>query len=162
VDLAQTGLSADATGVRARFVLYGLALGLVAFLLAAKPFTPKLQPPSWSLRGETSQGEEIKLRLDMHGRVRTFTVSADLTCFGGGRIRSSSWSPSDSGAPARFTSRGPRLRAYEVRHFPSGRIARAELRGTVTRHRASGTVTMSNDEGRAPDCTSGPVRWSAG
>ena len=133
MDLAQTGLSADANG-----------------RVAARA---------------TDQVEAIKLRLDVHGRVRTFTVSADLTCFGGGSVLSSSWSPSESGAPSSFTSRGPRLRAYEVRRYPQpegpDRIARAELRGTVTRDHASGTLSMSNDQGRAPDCTSGPVRWTA-
>jgi hypothetical protein len=151
--------------MRVRIAFYVVALGVVGFLLVAKPFEPKAEPAYWTLRGETDQFQEIRLRLDVHGKVRTFAVRADLTCFGGGGIPASRWEPAEGGTPATLTSRGPRLRAYEVRHYPqpSGpdRIARAELRGTVSRERASGTLFMSNDQARAPDCTSGPVRWTA-
>jgi hypothetical protein len=151
--------------VRLRFVLYIVALGLVGFLLAAKPFEPKPEPEYWTLRGVTDQYRDIKLRLDVHGRVRTFAVSADLTCYGGGTLPASLWAPSEGGAPTDFTHRGPRLRAFEVRRYRQAagpdRIVRGELRGTVSRDRARGTLFMSNDQARKPDCNSGPVHWSA-
>jgi hypothetical protein len=145
-----------------RAIVYPVLLGLIVFLLTAHPFADAEPAPYWTLRGTTDQGDAIALRLDPRGRVRTFEVSVDLYCEGGG-ISNTGWHPSEGGAPARFASRGPRLRAVEVRRYGSALIVSGTLRGRVSRIRASGIVQMTRDSGgpRGPECDSGPVRWTA-
>jgi hypothetical protein len=148
-----------------RALVYPVLLGLIVFLLAANPFAES-EPPYWTLHGSTDQGDAIKLRLDPRGRVRTFEVTVDLYCEGGG-VSNTGWHPSEGGAPARFGSRGPRFDAVERRTFThadgSVVIVGGVLRGRVSRTRASGTVQMTRDSGGpgGPECDSAPVRWSA-
>ena len=144
-----------------RAAFYPAALGLVGFLLLGQPFADPREPPYWTLRGKTEQGEAIKLRLDSHGRVRTFAVTVDIYC-SGNYVSNTGWHPSEGGAPARFSSRGPRFEAIEERTYGQGDgavIVRGVLRGRVSRDRASGTVEMSR--GYDQECDSDPVRWTA-
>ena len=147
-----------------RAVFYPAALGLLAFLLVGNPIGDAKEAPYWTLRGRTDQGDDIKLRLDAHGRVRTFDVRADLYCEGGG-ISNTGWHPSEGGAPARFGSRGPRFEAVENRRYarPDGStlIVGAVLRGRVSRTHASGTVEMTRTVDGHEQCSSGAVRWTA-
>jgi hypothetical protein len=147
-----------------RAVFYPTALGLVLFLLVGRPFADPKAPRYWTLRGETDQVEDIKLRLDPRGQVRTFDVRVDLYCEGGG-ISNTGWHPSEGGAPARFAGRGTRLYAVEDRRYeqPDGStlIVGGVLRGRVTRTRAAGTVEMTRTVGGYEQCSSGPVRWTA-
>ena len=143
--------------MRLRIAFYVFAGGILALLLAAKPFAAR-EAPFWSLHGKTDQYEPIKLRLDERGRIRTFTVSADLWCDVGTVLWR--WAPSEGGAPARFSGRGPRFRAVEVHRRGPDRVDRLVIQGTVSHRRASGTREMSTEGGQA-DCKSDTVRWSA-
>jgi hypothetical protein len=146
-----------------RAIVYPAVLGLLAFLLVGNPVGAAKEAPYWTMRGTTEQGEDIKLRLDAHARVRTFDVRVDLYCEGGG-ISFTRWNPSESGAPARFGSRGPRLDAVENRSYaqPDGStlIVGGVLRGRVSRSRATGTVEMTRTIGGHEQCSSGPMRWT--
>jgi hypothetical protein len=149
--------------VRLRLVLSAAAIGLIVLLLVVKPFAAADPPRYWTLRGETNQVEVVKLRLDLQGRVRTFEAHVDMYC-SGGSTSSTTWAPSEGGAPARFASRGPRVDAVEVRRYRRAGpdlIVRGVLRGTVSRNRASGTVEMTRSVGEREECASGAVPWRA-
>jgi hypothetical protein len=146
--------------MRTRFVLYAAVLGFLGFIVVADPFATAKEPPFWTLHGTTNQGDDIKLRLDRDGRVRTFEVRVDMYCCGG-RIAPADWHPSEGGPPARFGSRGPRFDALELRHSPSGAALHSALRGSVAHGRASGIVEMTLGGRGREDCDSGPVAWTA-
>jgi len=168
VDLAETRLSADDSGVRPRFVIYAAAISLVAYLLVGQPFGDAKSAPYWTLSGHTSQNDPIRLRLDARHRVRTFDVTTQLHC-GNGGWTSTDWKPSEGGAPARFGSRGPRFDAEEFRRFEhaDGMVSTSEgtIRGVIDGDKAHGTVVAYTSyrwpDGRRQVCTSGRVRWSA-
>ena len=150
--------------MRIRFLLYAVVLGLAGYALTAGRFATAEPPRYRTLRGETNQVEEVKLRLDLQGRVRTFEARVDMYC-AGGETSATTWSPSEGGAPARFASRGPRVEAVEVRRYRRADgpdlIVRGVLRGTVSRTRASGTVEMTRSVGGREECASGAVPWRA-
>jgi hypothetical protein len=158
VELAQARLNADAVGVRARVVVFVMVLVGLGFVLAPKS---RPQPtPYRTLRGTTDQAIDIRIRLDERRRVRTFEARADMFCTGGS-VTHSGWYPSDGGAPARFTSRGPRFEAVELRHEPSGVVLGGTLRGTIDSDGASGTLEMSRSVHGRQRCSSGLVSWTA-
>jgi hypothetical protein len=148
-------------------ILVGLCV-LSTSLLGVLHIRGQDSAPAWTLGGETDQGHVIRLRLDAKGRVQTFELRASEQC-STGRLTSSGWHPSGSGAPARFRSRGPRLQATEFRRFEhadgSVSTANAELRGRVSKLGASGTVRLNNTyrwpDGRHEECESGRVAWTA-
>jgi hypothetical protein len=154
--------------VRARFVAYAAVLGLAAYLLVDQPFGAATPTRYWTLRGHTSQNDTIRLRLDARRRIRTFEVTTQLRCSNGGWT-STEWRPSESGAPARFGSRGPRFDAEEFRRFEhaGGAVSTSEgtIRGIIDGDEARGTVVAYTSyrwpDGRRQVCTSGRVRWSA-
>ena len=139
-----------------------LLVAVLSYVAAAYVLPDRDSDPTgyWTLRGSTDQSEAIKLRLDARGRVRTFDVRVDLNCKGG-LISNTGWHPSEGGAPARFGSRGPNFDAVELRRGRDVTV-RGDLRGRVSKRRASGTVRMTRDSGRAggPECDSGVVHWA--
>jgi hypothetical protein len=142
----------------------------VAGLLLAgnRPRDPHWELPYWTLEGPTSQNDTVRLRLDWRRRVRTFEVRTQLRCTSG-YLTSTNWQPSDSGAPARFGSRGPRFDAEEFRRFehPDGAVSTSEgtIRGVIAKSGARGTVTAytsyTSPDGRREICSSGRVSWTA-
>jgi hypothetical protein len=145
-----------------------VAFALVGLLLAGQPFGAAEPAPYWTLHGHTSQNDAIQLRLDARHRVRTFEVTTQLRCSNGGST-STSWEPSEGGAPARFGSRGPRFDAEEFRrfHHSDGSVSTSEgtIRGVIAGHEAHGTVTAYTSyrrpDGSADVCSAGHVSWTA-
>jgi hypothetical protein len=79
------------------------------------------------------------------------------------------WRPSPSGAPAHFSSRGPRFEAEEsgTTNYPDGASSNTTLRlaGRVSPVHASGTLRYAGRyravDGTPSRCESPVVRWSA-
>jgi hypothetical protein len=144
-----------------------VAFALAGLLLTGEPFGAA-EAPYWTLHGHTSQNDAIRLRLDARHHVRTFEVTTQLRCSNGGRT-STSWQPSEDGAPARFGSRGRRFDAEEFRRFrrSDGMVSTSEgtIRGVIDGDKARGTVVAYTSyrwpDGRRQVCSSGRVRWSA-
>ena len=106
--------------------------------------------------------------VDEQGKLRTFDTRVAGEC-SNGETRSVGWHPSASGAPARFSGRGPRFEAEEVlqRSYPDGSSVHSTLRlaGRVSRFEAAGTVRYISRyrlrDGSTSRCESSAVPWSA-
>ena len=114
------------------------------------------------------QGYAIHMDVDEQGKLRTFDTRVAGTCANGER-RSVRWHPGGTGAPARFTGRGPRFAAEEIKHtnFADGSSSHLTLKlaGRVSRREASGTIRyVARDrltDGSTTRCESRAVPWSA-
>jgi len=143
-------------------MLTSLVFGLVTVLQKDRT------PPRWSLEGRTEQGFAIHMDVDERGKLRTFDTRVAGMC-ANGATRSVGWRPSGNGAPARFTGRGPRFEAEEVKQtsFPDGSYSHLTLKlaGRVSRTEASGTVRYVAryrlTDGSTTRCESRAVPWSA-
>jgi hypothetical protein len=141
---------------------------LVLGVLGVRGDAERRAPPYWTLVGRTEQGVAMLLRVDEHGRLRTFRTGVAGRC-NDGSVRNIGWRPSESGAPARFSSRGPSLEAEEVseRHRPDGSSSYITLRlnGSISRDRGHGTLRYTARYGLAAGgslrCESPVVRWTA-
>ena len=152
-----------------RLLFYVGAGALIAVLLLVRPDADADEDPSAlrEVHGETSDHEELVLKFDDAGVLRSWDVTLAGTCYGGG-VDGIRWHPADNGAPARVVRRGDVIEAVEVRHNRdpvAGRSTiRVELRARVTADRVTGSFRYWKRRARGPRdervCSSLPIDFS--
>ena len=154
-----------------RLVFYAAAGALIAALLFLRPDADADADSDGSslrqVRSETSEHGDLVLKFDDDGVLRSWDVTLDGTCYGGG-LDGIRWYPADNGAPARVVRRGDLIEAVEVRHNrdPVGgnSTIRVALRARTTDDRVSGTFRYWKRRARGPRdqrvCSSLPITFS--